>query len=123
MRLKQPIQLTSLMPGTGTRSLRLDETESEYQPGNTERIAQAAMAKVNLLTNPTLTPEQKQVLYEVFMPELAGQQNGIQRNILPGGQVLDIVHDGRNQKQTYESSRHNGIQAAPVRREILNGHI
>jgi hypothetical protein len=45
MRLQTPIRITSL---------RVDTTSAEYQ-----QIAATAMAKVNLVTNPALSPEQK----------------------------------------------------------------
>jgi len=109
MKLQTPIRITSL---------RVDTTSAEYQ-----QIAKTAMQRVALVTDPTLTKEQKQVLYELHMPGMSGQHSGIQRQVTESGQVIDIVQDGTNQKQTYESRRHDGIQAAPVRREILNGQI
>jgi hypothetical protein len=36
---------------------------------------------------------------------------------------IHMPDDSSGHRQTYDNSRHDGIQAAPVRREILNGHI
>ncbi|HMB45696.1 MAG TPA: hypothetical protein VKL21_07735 [Candidatus Methanoperedens sp.] len=91
-----------------------------------EQIARTAMAKVAMVTDPNLSEQQKALLYEIHMPEMPGRQqhNGGKRHILPGGQVLDIVEDGRNQKQTYESSRsNNGITATATKRETINGFL
>jgi len=67
---------------------------------DTDQIARLAMARVKMVTDPTLTQAQKELMYEIHMPD-----------------------DSSGHRQTYDNSRHDGIQAAPVRREILNGHI
>jgi hypothetical protein len=110
MKLQTPIRISSL---------KLDETSAVYQ-----QIAQAAMQKVALVTDPSLSKEQRQVMYELHIPELAAhQQHDGRREILPGGQVLDIVEDGLNQKQTYTNRKTNGIAGTVGKREAVNGFL
>jgi|SRR5450756_1022776 hypothetical protein len=109
MKLQTPIRITSL---------RVDTTSAEYQ-----QIAKTAMQRVALVTDPTLTKEQKQVLYELHMPGMSGQHSGIQRQVTESGQIIDIVQDGNATRQTYESSRNNGIPGTAAKRETVNGYI
>ena len=69
MRLQNPIN---------PKSLKLDTSDLEYQ-----QLAKTAMQRVALVTDPSLSKEQKQVLYELHMPELAGNHSGIQREVTP----------------------------------------
>lgn len=109
MRLQTPINV---------KSLRLDEGSLEYQ-----KIAQAAMAKVALVTDPPLSKEQRQVMYEIHMPGMSGNTTDMLREVTPAGQIVDIVQDTSNPKQTYTNSKTNGIAGTTARRETVNGFL
>jgi hypothetical protein len=111
MKLQTPIRITSL---------RVDTSEQESQ-----QIAATAMAKVNLVTDPTLSKEQRQVMYELHMPELAAQQpqNGSKREYI-GNQAIDFQDSSSGQRQTYTNHKTNGIPGTTAgKRETVNGFI
>lgn len=109
MILKEPINL---------KSVRLDETDHEYQ-----QIAKTAMQRVAIVTDPTLTKEQRNLMYELHMPGMSGQHSGIQRQVTESGQIIDIVQDGNATRQTYNNSRTNNIPGTAGKRETVNGFI
>jgi|SRR5450759_89551 len=109
MKLQAPIRISTL---------RVDTTSAKYQ-----QIAAAAMAKVDLVTNPALSPEQKALLYEIHIPELAGQHSGIQRQVTESGQIIDIVQDGNATRQTYTNSTNSNIPGTVGKREAVNGFL